>query len=243
MVKERLVVDSRLAGGERGWLRACPACAKVSGVWEDRVADKKAETGQSPRLARLRRAGLFVLFSLVLLIPKALALRRRRMLWNRLRVLMALTGGILAAAAIFGSLGYPSLIVGVLLIVLALVVSPVENAEPVDEVARRLGALVVLNGGTCSAGGGKPVEVRLYLAPDRLHVLDLRHRELLVIPVAAITSARVAGSEVETGRTLVIEWRAGKAEFSYQGFFAEHLAEVARRTLESRLRSRLTVLR
>jgi hypothetical protein len=129
------------------------------------------------------------------------------------------------------------------LIVLALVVSPVENAEPVDEVARRLGALVVLNGGTCSAGGGKPVEVRLYLAPDRLHVLDLRHRELLVIPVAAITSARVAGSEVETGRTLVIEWRAGKAEFSYQGFFAEHLAEVARRTLESRLRSRLTVLR
>ncbi|MBF8305142.1 MAG: hypothetical protein HW398_330, partial [Acidobacteria bacterium] len=45
------------------------------------MADEKTETGQSPRLARLRRAGLFVLFSIVLLIPKALALRRRRKLW------------------------------------------------------------------------------------------------------------------------------------------------------------------
>jgi hypothetical protein len=216
------------------------------------VADEKTETGQPPRLARLRRTGLFVLFSAILLIPKALALRRRRKLWNGLRVLLALVGGllaggllaagILAGTAISGSLGNPALLVGVLMIVLALVVPPAENAEPVDEVARRLGALVVLNGGTCSAGGGKPVEVRLYLAPERLHVLDLRHRELLVIPVAAITSARVARNEVETGRTLVVEWRTGKTEFLFQGFFAEHLAEVARRTVESRLLSKLRVL-
>jgi hypothetical protein len=51
------------------------------------------------------------------------------------------------------------------------------------------------------------------------------------------------GSEGGTGRALVIEWRVGKAEFSYEGFFAEHLAEVARRTVESRLRSYLRVLR
>ena len=207
------------------------------------MADQKTETGQQPRLARLRRAGLFVLFSLVLLIPQALALRRRRKLWNGLRVVSVLAGSILAGAAISGSLGYPALIAGVVLIVLALAVSPAEKSEPVDEVARRLGALVVLNGGTCSAGGDQPVEVRLYLTPERLHVLDLRHRELLAIPVAAITSLRVAGGETETNRTLVVEWRAGKAEFSYQGFFAEHLAEVARHTVESRLLSKLHVLR
>jgi hypothetical protein len=206
------------------------------------VADEKTETGHPPRLARLRRAGLFVLFSIILLIPKALALRRRRRLWNGLRVLLALMGGMLAGAAITGSLGNFALLAGGLFLLLALAVSPAENAEPVDEVARRLEALVVLNGGTCSAGGGKPVEVRLYLAPERLHVLDLRHRELLVIPVAAITSARVAGGEAETTRTLVIEWRTGKTEFLFQGFFAEHLAEVARRTLESRLRSKMRVL-
>jgi len=207
------------------------------------VAEEKTEAGQNSRWARLRRAGLFVLFSLVLLIPKALALRRRPKLWNGLRVLMALAGGALAATALNGSLGNSALLAAGLLLVLALAISPVENAEPVDEVARKLGALVVLNGGAYNAGGGKPVEVRLYLAPERLHVLDLRHRELLVVPVAAITSARILGNEGDTGRALVIEWRAGKAEFIYQGFFAEHLAEVARRTVESRLLSKLRILR
>lgn len=214
------------------------------------MADKQPETGQPPRLARLRRAGLFVLFSLVLLIPKALTLRRRRKLWNGLRVLTVLSGGLLAAGILAGTaistgLGNFALLVGVLLLLLALVVPPAENAEPVDEVARKLGALVVLNGGVFSAGNErneKPVAARLYLTPERLHVLDLRHRELLVIPVAAITSARVAGEEAETKRTLVVEWRSGKAEFFFQGFFAEHLAEVARRTVESRLRSKLRVL-
>ncbi|MGH9784526.1 MAG: hypothetical protein ACRD88_10095 [Terriglobia bacterium] len=207
------------------------------------MADEQTETGRQAPWTRVRRGGLFVLFSLVLLIPKALALRRRRKLWNGLRILLALAGGILIAIAITGSLGYPALIAGVLLIVLALVVSPAESAESVDAVARRLGALVVLNGGTHSAQGGKPVEVRLYLSPERLHVLDLRHRELLVIPVSAIASARVTEGEAETTRTLAIEWRGGKAEFCYQGFFAEHLAEVARRTVESRLLSKLRVLR
>ena len=218
----------------------------------DRVADKKTEAGQLPSLARLRRAGLFVLFSIVLLIPKTLALRRRPKLWNGLRVVSGLAGGllaggllaasVLAGTALSGNVGNPALIAGVLLIVLALVVPPAANAEPVDEVARRLGALVVLNGGTCSAQGGKPVEVRLYLTPERLHVLDLRHRELLVIPVVAIASACVVQGAAETTRTLVLEWRTGKAEFSYQGFFAEHLAEVARHTVESRLLSKLRVL-
>ena len=206
------------------------------------MADEKPEQTSETGAERLRRAGLFVLFSIILLIPKALALRRRRKLWNGLRALTALAGGLLAGTAIPAGLGNFALLVGVLLLLLALFVPPAENAESVDEVARGLGALVVLNGGTCSASGGKPMEVRLYLAPERLHVLDLRHRELLVIPVAAITSARVARGEVETGRTLVIEWRAGKAEFFFQGFFAEHLAEVARRTVESRLLSKLRVL-
>jgi hypothetical protein len=195
----------------------------------------------------VKRAGLFVLFSLVLLIPKALALRRCHRLWNGLRILTALGGILLAATAAkmvaLDGPGSAALVAGILLVVLALVVSPAEKSEPVDEVARKLGALVVLNGGAYNAGGGKPVEVRLYLAPERLHVLDLRHRELLVVPVAAITSARILGNEGDTGRALVIEWRVGKAEFSYEGFFAEHLAEVARRTVESRLRSYLRVLR
>lgn len=209
------------------------------------MADEKTESGQQPLLARLRQAGLFVLFSAILLIPKTLALRRRRKLWNSLRVLTALAGGLWGGTAISSDLGNTALFVGVLLILLALVVSPVEKTESVDEVARSLGALVVLNGGMFSARNEKnekPVAAHLYLTPERLHVLDVRHRELLVIPMAEMKLVRVVGSEVETGRTLAVEWRGGKAEFSYQGFFAEHLAEVARHTLESRLLSKLRVL-
>jgi len=202
---------------------------------------------QQPRWVRLRQAGLFVLFSIVLLIPKTLALRRRRKLWNSLRVLTGLAGGLLAggnlaAVAPLPGLGNIPLFAGVLLIVLALVVSPAETTAPVDEIARALDALVVLNGGMFRAGEEKPAAVRLYLTPDRLHVLDLRHRRLLDIPVPEIRTARVAEGASEKERKLVVEWRAGKAEFSYEGFFAEHLAEVAQRTLESRLLSKLRVL-
>jgi len=64
------------------------------------VADAKTETVQQPRWVRLRQAGLFVLFSIVLLIPKTLALRRRPKLWNGLRLLTCLTGGLLAGTSL-----------------------------------------------------------------------------------------------------------------------------------------------
>lgn len=211
------------------------------------MADEKLENGNETRPARLRQAALFVLFSIVLLIPKTLALRRRRKLWNALRILTALAGGVLAGTATADGLGDAALgvgiLLGVLLMLLALVTPSVKTAASVDETARALGALVVLNGGLFSAGTQKPAPVRLYLTPERLHVLDQRHRMLLEIPLAGIATVRVERGKSEKERTLRIEWRAGKAEFSYQGFFADHLAEVARSTLESRLPSRLRVLR
>ncbi|MEE9235834.1 MAG: hypothetical protein V3U28_10395, partial [Candidatus Acidoferrales bacterium] len=54
-----------------------------------------------PWSQRLRRAALFVLFFLVLLIPKVLGLRGRRRLWMALRFLAAVVG----AGLVLGSGG------------------------------------------------------------------------------------------------------------------------------------------
>jgi hypothetical protein len=205
------------------------------------MADQKPETEQATRGERLRRAGLFVLFSAVLLIPKALGLRRRRNLWNGLRLVAALAGGLLLARGVVSGQSATGILFGGAMIVLALVTPPLKKSGSADEKARELGALVMLNGGLYRAGQGMQTRVRLYVALERLHFLDERERAVLEIPINEIAAVRVAG-ETETERTLAIEWRAGKAEFLYQGFFAGHLAEVARRTVDSRLRAKLRVL-
>ncbi len=207
------------------------------------MADEKPERISETRAGRLRRAGLFVLFSAVLLIPKMLSLRRRRALWNGLRLLAGISGALLVAAATAAGFEPIRLLLGSVVLLLALLIPAQKESGSVDDKARELGALVVLNGGLYRSGDQKPVPVRFYLAPERLHVLDERERPVLEIPLAEIAAVRVAGERAEGERTLVMEWRAGKAEFCYQGFFAEHLAEVARHTVESRLRAKLRALR
>jgi hypothetical protein len=111
----------------------------------------------------------------------------------------------------------------------------------VDAKAGELDALVVLNGGWYQHPSGKQVDARIFVTSERLHILDGTFRELLLIPASEIKTVRITGSGSE--RTLLLESRSGKAEFRYRGFFAEHLAEITRRTVESRLASRLRVLR
>ncbi len=206
------------------------------------MADAKPEVETMTRAERLRQAGLFVLFSAVLLIPKALGLRRRRKLWSSLRILAALAGGLLVAGGLAGGPRATDMLLGSVLILLALLIPPLKKSGSADAEGCKLGALVALNGGLYRSAKGNHVRVRLYVAPERLHVLDERERPVLEIPVSEIATVRVAGEEERNERTLVIEWRGGKAEFRYGGFFADHLAEVARRTVDTRLRSKLRVL-
>ncbi|MFQ5777918.1 MAG: hypothetical protein ACE5IP_07915 [Terriglobia bacterium] len=215
--------------------------------------------------ARLRHAGLFVLFSLVLLIPKTLGLRRRPNLWNVLRLVGAAAGALLVASG--DAFGVPGLATaaGALLMVLAFLVRPAREGESVDEQARELGALIVVNGGRLSSANHKPAAVRLFVAAEHVHVLDLQHRTMLEIPLRSVfrlvvekagpsTRPPSAGKLGVTGEAkeareadekwkLRVEWQGGNAAFSYEGFFAEHLARVAETTLRSQLRRALPVVR
>lgn len=190
---------------------------------------------------RLRRAALFVLFALVLLIPKTLALRRHRGLWNTLRLAVAIVGAILLTAGKGGLSAWLSLAVGLLLVLAALLARPAEASKTVDEQGRELGALVVLNGGRFWGANGKPTRVHLFVAPERLHVLDSRHRPLLEIHLDEVSSLQV--EPAADGWQLRLERPGQSAAFFYDGFFAEHLARVAETTLRSQLRRELPVVR
>ena len=187
---------------------------------------------------RLRRAALFVLFSLVLLIPKGLALRRRPRWWNLLRFAVALIGIFLLADQ---GASTSQLLLGLSLLLLALFVRPARGKRSVDEQARELGALVVLNGGRFSRAGKPPRPVRLFLAPEALHVLDLEHQPLLEIPVGSISSVRA--EPTVGGWRLRVSSEESPQEFYYDGFFAEHLARIAETTLRSQLHRELPIVR
>ncbi len=191
----------------------------------------------------MKPAALFVLFATILLIPKFLGLRRRPLLWNGLRFLAAVIGAFLIADKT-GSLF--SLATGLLLFVLALAVKPMKQEKSVDEQARELGALIALNGGQFCTTGEKPRPVRLFVASERLRVLDLAHRPLLDVAWSAISTVRAEA--MANGWRLLVAWsESGQqpraAEFHYGGFFAEHLARTAETTLRNQLRRELPVVR
>jgi uncharacterized membrane protein len=100
--------------------------------------------------ARLRRGALWVIFALVLMIPKVIRLRRQRRAWNLVRILMAFAG---AAMLTFGAArghALALLVAGVLMLLFALLLTPARSefssASSIDARARELGALITVDG-------------------------------------------------------------------------------------------------
>lgn len=191
--------------------------------------------------ARLGRGVLWAIFALVLMIPKVNRLRRRTQTWNSVRVLMAVTGaGMLALAAASGYTIMP-LATGVLMLLFALIVAPKRPERSIDTRARELGALIVVDGGRYIDASGRPHRVKLFLAPDRLLVLNLRLQILAEIPLQEIRTlaAKPAGADW----SLRVQWAETTAKFVYEGTFGEHLARVAEATLRGQLHRELPVFR
>ena len=189
---------------------------------------------------RLQRAGLLTLFAFVLLVPKALGLRRRPRVWNALRTAVALLGVALVIVPTTPTTSPVAAAIGLALFLSALLATPAKPEKSVDERARKLGALVVVNGGKLFLPGGEPVPTRLLVAPDRVAVLDADLEALLDIAFCQVSSIRA--EQAPKGWKLRVEWDSSTTEFFYDGFFAEHLARVAENTLLSQIRRELPIL-
>lgn len=202
---------------------------------------RDSETSTLGRTAdRLRRGALWLIFALVLLIPKVNRLRRRPRLWNLVRTVLAFAGAATLAVGIARG-HYASMIAAsALMLLFALLAAPDRPRLSIDARARELGALIVVDGGLYVDAAGGLRRVKLFVASDRVSVLDAALRIVLDLPLQEVQAIVVEPADanwrlrVDCGRT--------KTDFIYEGSFAEHLARVAEATVRSRLRRELTVL-
>jgi len=196
-----------------------------------------------------KRAAMGALFFLILFIPRFRRLRRRVWAWSLVRVIAVLSGAALIWHYGRAQAGAGFLISGALLAALGVLVRAKPQAKSVEEKARELGALVVLNGGTfLPAGGAAHANTQIFVFPERLLVLDSRKETVGEIPLARLqryAAHPILPEAVEEGRPweLEIVGESASARFRYEGFFAEHLARVAETTLRNLRAQELRVLK
>jgi hypothetical protein len=195
---------------------------------------------QETTAARLRNFGLGALFAVVLLLPKLLNLRRDRRSWLAFRILLAIAGASLVVLPISLWNSWHAAIAGLAMFLTAILLPEAKPDTTLADTATRLGALVIVNGGSYQLEDAPPSQVQLFVCPERVWALDSHQHPLLVIPIAEISSAIAA--EAGGDWILRIRWAEHTADFHYRGIFAEHLARVAESTLRSVIHAPLPVL-
>lgn len=189
---------------------------------------------------RLRHLLIGTLFALVLLIPKTLHARRNPRSWMLFRIFLAVAGAALVIVPLGAWSSYAPAVIGMAMFISAILLPPAKSESNIDDAARALGALVVVNGGKFKLGEAPSFAAQLFVGTRHISVRDLRLQSFLEIPVSEITSAQAEESHHRW--FLRINWTDKTAVFAYQGVFAEHLARVAETTIRSVLRAALPVI-
>ena len=213
------------------------------------------EHSSQPRVTlgrRARQAGLFVLSGAILMIPRIRRLRRRAGAWAGVRLGVGACGTWLVWRHQHAGAGTASLVGGLLLFAFSLLVRAKPEAKPTDAIARELGALIVLDGGTfLESPDSTPIaHARILVHPEQIIVMGPGERRLLEIPLAKVRNMTVHPVSPEAGEgadlwEVEIDWVAdapGTTTFQYAGVFAAHLAQVAESTLRRQWKEDLPVI-
>ena len=220
-----------------------------------------AEKGSTEQLAqpgltlgqRAKRAGLFILFGTILVIPRIRRLRRRVWAWTLVRLAAATCGGWLLWRYAQVRSEVVALAGGLLLLIFSLLIRAKPLVKSVDAIANDLGALIVLNGGAFRSTPNSALiqQTQIFVQPQQVIVQGPGERRLLEIPMAKFRSltARQAPNGTRKGADaweVEINWVAEESRtttFLYEGPFAEHLAQVTESTLRSQWKKELLVFR
>lgn len=189
---------------------------------------------------RVRHAAIGILFAVVLLVPKLIHVRRDERSWLAFRILLGLAGAALVVLPLAFWNSWLAAIAGLAMFLAAVLAPPAKPESKVDDKARELGALVVVNGGKYQIGVDVLSPVQLFVGADNIWALNSNLRPLLILPTGQISSA--IAQETPEGWLLRIRWMDRFADFSYTGIFAEHLARVAETTLRGVMPSVLPVI-
>jgi len=189
--------------------------------------------------AKLRKTAIDAGFAVVLLIPKVLSLRRDERSWVIFRMLLGVFGAALVVLPIgfYGS--YFLALAGLAAFIVAILLPPPKATSGIDDKARELGALVVVDGGTFQSGSFA-VPVQLFVGSQNVWALEADFHPLLVIPVAELISAQA--EELDGQWMLRLRWADRSAMFSYSGVFGENLARTAQNTVQSVMGTETPVL-
>src|SRR6202162_3797602 len=189
--------------------------------------------------AKLRKTAIGAGFAVVLLVPKVLSLRRDERSWVIFRMVLGVFGAALVILPIglFGS--HCVAVAGLVAFIVAILLPPPKATSGIDDKARELGALVVVDGGTFLSGSFA-VPVELFVGSQKRWALEADFHPLLVIPVPELISAQA--EEMDGRWILRLRWADRGAIFSYSGVFAENLARTAENTVQSVMHSSVPVL-
>ncbi len=190
--------------------------------------------------ARLQKLAIGALFAVVLLVPKILNLRRDERSWTAFRVLLGIAGAGLVILPLAFWNSWLAAIAGMAMFLTGALLPPATSFITVDDKARELGALVVVNGGNYISRSRSAASVQLFVGADYIWALDSRFHVLQTIPVSEVSS--VHAEEMEGQWTVRVRRTDQTEEFSYRGIFAEHFARVAESTIRGVMRTSLPIL-
>ena len=212
-------------------------------------SEQQSVQPRQPFTELAKRAGLFVLFAVVLIIPRIRRLRRQVWVWSGVRLGVAVCATWLGWRYTHADGGPATLVLALLLFAFSLFVRVKHEETSVDALARELNALVVLNGGLFrqSADSTSAEKARIFLLLDQIIVLGSGERRLLEIPLAMMRNlaARPLVGENPQPWQVEINWLAEApctTTFQYDGTFAEHLARVTEMTLRNQWKKELPVI-
>lgn len=194
---------------------------------------------QETLTTRARNLAIGAIFALVLLLPKLLRVRRNERSWLFFRVLLGMTGAALVILPLSLWNSWLAAIAGLAMFLASILLPPAKPENLVDDKAREIGALVVVNGGEYPLEDAASAPVQLFAGIDNIWALDSRLRPLLIIPTPEISS--VQAEEVGKRWVLRVRTKERLIEFYYRGIFAEHLARVAETTIRNVMRPALPV--
>jgi len=170
--------------------------------------------------------------------PRLLQLHRNEKSWTLFRIALACLGAAIVILPLSLWNGWITASFGLLLFVVAILLPPAQLESVTDRKARELGAQTVVSGGEYQPGNAPAAEVRLFISPAHIWVLDAHFDPLLVMSAPEISSVRV--EEKDQRQLLQIRWAEHKAELAFAGYFAERFARLAEESIRAALPQKLS---
>ena len=196
-----------------------------------------ATTADPGLLQRLRNHFGAAAFLLIHRFPLLLKFQRSENSWSAFRLLLGCFGAALVVLPLSFWIGWVTGILaplcGLLLFVASILLPPPETESVTDRKARELGASTMVSGGEYQPGNAPPMQARLFISTTHVWALDKNFDPLLVIPTPEISSLAVKPSSDRW--SLRVRWADHKAEFSYDGIFAERYARLAEESIRAAL--------